>query len=94
MNEEIAKRIREVTDSGNFEIHIQVSKLRNIILAGEHAATYAEEQENMPHKPPNWPIIFQTLGELTEGIRKTADDVLNTIFAELDKSTTGGTRNE
>jgi hypothetical protein len=94
VNEEIVKRIRKITDDGNLEIHVQVERLRNVLLAGEHAATYAEEQANTLHTPPNWPVIFQTLGELTNGIRKASDDLLNTVFAELDKSATGGTRNE
>ena len=94
MNQEIVKQIQRIIDDGNLEIHVQVSKLKNLLLAGEHAATYAEEQRGYQHEPPNWPVIFKTLGELTNGIRKAADDLLETVFAELDKSAAGGTHIE
>jgi len=89
MDQEIKKAIWNALDNGHNNICCEVADVKNIILAFEHAAIYAEEQRNTLHKPPDWPCLFVKLGEVIEGIVKEADKLFDMVMqaAGINKET-------
>jgi len=85
MDQQIRESFKEVLNMRHLTICIEVDKIKNLLLACEHAAVHAEENSNTLHEPPEWSLIFQIAGETTEKIVKAADDLFDAVIDEIDK---------
>ncbi|NLW36256.1 MAG: hypothetical protein GXY80_12400 [Syntrophorhabdus aromaticivorans] len=85
MDQRIRENLKEVLNTRHLNICVEVDKIKNLLLACEHAAVYAEENSGTLHEPPEWSLIFQVAGETTEKIVKAADDLFDAVIDEIDK---------
>jgi hypothetical protein len=80
MEKETKNAIWEALGNGHLNICCEVERVKNLFLAFEHAAIYAEEQRNTLHEPPDWSLIFSMLGEVITRIEKEADALVETTM--------------